>query len=706
MINKTAQASILILLTILFLSACSGPSDEGRGCLAGPCEDYTPQEQNYDPRTNGSTAGFTCTATPSSTDIQHLEILRLDIFAQGGIPPYSMSTGLEYPIDSFASQVSLFGNYENNGSTSKVIDRTAYVKDSEGNYASCSFQVTVQPIGSNSSGLSCIITPENFNVSRAHPTKFTFTGSGGNGDYTFSNFTPLSGQIVDDQYINKVSATQSEITFIYLTSVIRVPTVTVTSDGSSATCRTAVFVETNLPNGFDPNWNWCSLPPWWWLYWKTNPYVPPVVNYPTACDVRTESNPGISGTLTHLRASVPSYYGSDFEITDITSFNTSTGRTSELDDDLVIPNPNSLERKIRFRRPGQHLLTVTVRNPSGQSATCSTYHNARPAKVYVTGPEDLRTPVVNSYRRVYGAYQSSFIANHADNDEGVRVAVGDVNNDGLVDVITGAGPGGENWVQVRDGRNLSNIIAEFRAFTGSSAGDGGVFVASGDTNGDGHAEIIVGQNAGSTVRIYNGADLDNSPTRIRTIRPFGSNATVGIRVAVGDLNGDGYSDIITSPGPGNELGEVAAYSGRYYNRIVRFKPFGNIESGVFIAAGDVDGDGDADIIASLDTDLETAPAFYSSTVRIYNSLGTEISSFAPYDFYKGGIRLAVTDYNRDGIVDVMTAAGPLPSGGTGLGSEIKVFDISNSNMVLTHDFYPYGFSYNQGAFIGGGAGGL
>ena len=76
---------------------------------------------------------------------------------------------------------------------------------------------------------------------------------------------------------------------------------------------------------------------------------------------------------------------------------------------------------------------------------------------------------------------------------GVRVAVGDVNGDGVEDVIAAAGPGGGPNVKVFSGVDGS-LMFSFFAYDPSFTG--GVFVAAGDTNNDGKADIITGAGAG------------------------------------------------------------------------------------------------------------------------------------------------------------------------------------------------------------------
>jgi hypothetical protein len=86
---------------------------------------------------------------------------------------------------------------------------------------------------------------------------------------------------------------------------------------------------------------------------------------------------------------------------------------------------------------------------------------------------------------------------------GVYIAAGDVNGDGFADIITGAGAGGSPHVKVFDGQTNS-LLASFFAY--DVAFTGGVRVAAGDVNDDGLADIITGAgpSGGPHVKVFDG----------------------------------------------------------------------------------------------------------------------------------------------------------------------------------------------------------
>src|SRR5262249_48945939 len=144
-----------------------------------------------------------------------------------------------------------------------------------------------------------------------------------------------------------------------------------------------------------------------------------------------------------------------------------------------------------------------------------------------------------------GSLVRSFNAYPAGFTDGVYVAVGDVNGDGYADIITGTDTGALPLVKVfsgKDGSLLASFLADDATMTG------GVRVAAADVNGDGKADIVTGDGPGGQPRVTvfdGGTD--------KAIYNFFAYDTVfrgGIYVAAGDLNGDGKSDIVVSPGAG------------------------------------------------------------------------------------------------------------------------------------------------------------
>ena len=135
----------------------------------------------------------------------------------------------------------------------------------------------------------------------------------------------------------------------------------------------------------------------------------------------------------------------------------------------------------------------------------------------------------------------------------------------------------------------------------------------------------------------------------------------GVRVAAGDVNGDGGPDIITGTGPG--AAHVKAYAGSGLTEVHSFLPYGaNFSGGVFVAAGDVNGDGAADIVTGAD-------AGAGPHVKVFDGrTGAEFRSFFAYPVsFTGGVRVAAGDVNGDGVADIITGTGP------GGGPHVKVF---------------------------------
>ena len=209
------------------------------------------------------------------------------------------------------------------------------------------------------------------------------------------------------------------------------------------------------------------------------------------------------------------------------------------------------------------------------------------------GPHvEVFDPGSNTPVNQFFAYSSTFTG-------GVRVALGKINGDATPDIITAPGPGGGPDIRVFDGANPTKMIAEFAAY--SSNVTFGVYVAAGDVNGDGIDDIITGADMGGgpQVKVFDGASL--LAGKVKTLDSFfayGGGFTGGVRVAAGDVNDDGFADIITGAGPGGGPNvRVYSVATGMPTMIRNFNAYtSSFSGGVYVAAGDVNGDGFADIV--------------------------------------------------------------------------------------------------------------
>ena len=282
-----------------------------------------------------------------------------------------------------------------------------------------------------------------------------------------------------------------------------------------------------------------------------------------------------------------------------------------------------------------------------------------------------------------GSQRLSFFAYDPSFTGGVRVAVGDVNGDGVPDLITVAGSGGGPHVKVFDGTS-GNLIASFFAYDPTFAG--GVYLAAGDVNGDGHADIFTGAGAGGGphVKVFDG----RTGNVLYSFFAYASTFTGGVRVAAGDVNGDGKADLLLGAGVGGGP-HVRVLDGTNLNQLYSFFAFApTYTGGIFVSGGDLDGDGKSEIIASQGQ---------STTARVRTfrgSNGTQVGDFAPFaDFASppNGARVAVADVDGDGVLDLLVSAGP---------GAARVREFKGSTLALIREFDAYDPSFLGGVFVG------
>jgi hypothetical protein len=138
----------------------------------------------------------------------------------------------------------------------------------------------------------------------------------------------------------------------------------------------------------------------------------------------------------------------------------------------------------------------------------------------------------------------SFFAYANDFLGGVSVAAADVDGDGKAEVVTGAGPGGSPHVKVYAGGTLREVLSVI-PYTPNFRG--GVNVGAGDLDGDGLAEIITGAGAGGGphVGIYDGKTAASKAQFFA----FAPDDLSGVTVAVRPLSAGGAT-LVTASGSG------------------------------------------------------------------------------------------------------------------------------------------------------------
>lgn len=277
---------------------------------------------------------------------------------------------------------------------------------------------------------------------------------------------------------------------------------------------------------------------------------------------------------------------------------------------------------------------------------------------------------------------------------GVRIARGDVTGDGVADLITGTGQYTAARLRVWDGAT-AQMLVDLDPFPGFR---GGLWVAAGDMNGDGLADIAVGADLGLSphVKVFSG----RGQPELASFYAYEPGFVGGVRVAMGDLNRDGYDDIVTAPGAGAGP-HVAMFDGRSLTfgqgprRVAPdfylFSP--TMTAGLSIAVGDINGDGYDDLIAG--------PASGPAHLRVLSGAALtqhQVQDLTSMIAWGGntGLRVAATDANGDGRTDVMAA----PGGANG--GRVALF---TANAALTnsaagvHWFDPLP-GLNSGVFVG------
>lgn len=295
---------------------------------------------------------------------------------------------------------------------------------------------------------------------------------------------------------------------------------------------------------------------------------------------------------------------------------------------------------------------------------------------------------------VFSGYNGIQLRTYTEDQQlGVRLAnVGDFNGDGFDD--HGMKSGG-NTVYVYSGASGLLLFEETGIdFFGKS------FSGAGDVNNDGFSDLIVGNHKADSPFSDSGAAFVYSGQTGKLLYEFGgdnANDQFGTAVGgVGDIDGDGFDDVASaarhSSVGGPASGYVHFFSGQTGNII--FSYFG--ESGDELASqlksiGDITGDGVSDILIAAGKGVfagSSAGEVIIISGRTHALLRT-VTGEDPDDSFAESV--AVLDLNSDQINDLVIAADEIDPDGLAyvfyLPSEglFEPFDLDQSGVVGTGD---------------------
>jgi hypothetical protein len=272
-------------------------------------------------------------------------------------------------------------------------------------------------------------------------------------------------------------------------------------------------------------------------------------------------------------------------------------------------------------------------------------------------------------------------------NSGVRVAAGDLNGDGVADLIISLPSGQAPTVRVFSGTSGA-LLDSFDAYP--AAFTGGVYVAAGDLNGDGRTDLITGTGAAvgvsGHVKVFDG----RTGALIRSFFPYDAAFGGGVTVAAGDVDGDGRADIITGAASASR-GHVKVFDGRTGAELHSFFAYdAGFTGGVSVAGGDVDGDGRDDIITG-------AGPGATPHVKVFSGSDlTSLGSFFAFNVgFSGGVRVAAGDLNGDGLADLIVGAGP----GSGPGPAVARFLSPGSTSAGS--FFAFDPAFTGGIHVAG-----
>ncbi len=201
--------------------------------------------------------------------------------------------------------------------------------------------------------------------------------------------------------------------------------------------------------------------------------------------------------------------------------------------------------------------------------------------------------------------------------------------------------------------------------------------------------LVAAQAKGGTsqIRVYSAT----SGKRLKSFSVYKSSFRNGISLAGGDIDGSGNQNIVAGAGVGSGP-QVSLYttSGKLITRFFAYTK--TLRTGVNVAVGDIDGDGNNELV--------TAPAGnYQGLVRVYRynpstkKFTRMIDVSSQTSKYRGGVNLAVADLDRNGYSEIVVT--PVVKGRKS-SVEVYEYNVSTKKIVKRLTFSAYAKNFNGG----------
>jgi len=324
------------------------------------------------------------------------------------------------------------------------------------------------------------------------------------------------------------------------------------------------------------------------------------------------------------------------------------------------------------------------------------FHNEPSPALIVTGSDKGvgSEPFVTVINTDTDEVLSHFLAYDSGYEGGIRVATGDLDCDGIDEIVTA--PGRAHPPEIRVFTQQGVEMEEFRFLAYDASFTGGVHVAVGDVDGDGMPDIVTSPSLGrSDIKVFRNGyvlgeendDAIDEASPYLSFMAFSPDFLGGSVVRVADIgtfnNGqtvdsrelDGVVEIMVGSGP-TMWATVNVYDVSSTPTVVRsFHPFSSrFRGGVSLDVKRVD---DRDLIPDM---IVGAGNRGRSLVQVLDGrTGQTLTNFIAYhgNSNKAPVRVTGRDTNVDGIADqIMTTQGP-----DGSSEEIRSFDALTGGLV-------------------------